>query len=248
MSYSTNDLSSLFGSALQALTASKDQINEKDSYNGDHGDNVVSTLGLITQALQSQGARPPAEALQAAANTLQTQGRGSSSRYYAQGLEQTAAQFQGQSSLSEGDVLSLLQGLLSAVPAQGGPPPGSGPAAPTPSVFDLLTGLARPAAETPAPAPEAPAGGGDLLGGLLGMVTGQPAPRENPPGLDMGDLLNAGQAFLQARQSGADNTTALARAAMSGLLGANAMQTSSPRAAAGGVLAQSVLQALLGRK
>lgn len=269
MSNSTQDLSSLFGTALQALTSKKEQINQLDGYNGNHGDNIVNTLSLITQGLQKNQSKPPAEALQNAASLVQTQGQGGSSRYYAQGLQQAAAQVQGKDNLSDNDVMSLVQNILGAVPAQGGGEGGS--------VMEVLSGLAGGQRAAPAQ-PQAPAGGNDLLGSLMGMVTGQdsqpaqPAPQgggndllgslmgmvtgqdsqpaqpANPPGLDMQDLMNAGMAFLQATQSGADTKTALTQAAMSGLLGVNPMQAGSPRAAAGGVLAQSVLQALMNRR
>ncbi len=274
MSNTTQDLSSLFGQALQALTANKDQINQLDGYNGNHGDNIVSTISLITQGLQKNKAKPPAEALQETASLVQTQGQGGSSRYYAQGLQQAAAQVQGKDDLSDNDVMGLVQNLLGAVPAQGGGEGGSvmellskmaggqsaaAPAQPAPQAGgnDLLGGIlgmvtgqdSQPAAAQPQ------AGGGDLLGGLLGMVTGQgagqasqPAQPANPPGLDMQDLMNAGMAFLQATQSGADTKSALTQAAMSGLLGVNPMQAGTSRAAAGGVLAQSVLQALMSRR
>jgi hypothetical protein len=64
----------------------------------------------------------------------------------------------------------------------------------------------------------------------------------------MDDLLRAGMAFLNARQGGADNTTALMQAAMGAVMGTNPMQAQSPRAAAGGLIGQSMLKALLGRR
>lgn len=274
MSNSTQDLSSLFGTALQALTANKQQINQMDGYNGNHGDNIVSTISLITQGLQKNQSKPPAEALQSAASLVQTQGQGGSSRYYAQGLQQAAAKVQGKDSLDDNDVMSLVQNILGAVPAQGGGEGGSvmevlsglagrqaAPAQPQPQAGgnDLLSGIlgmvtGQDAGQANQPAAQPQAGGNDLLGGLLGMVTGQgnqPATQPqagNPPGLDMNDLMNAGMAFMQATQSGADTKTALTQAAMSGLLGVNPMQAGTPRAAAGGVLAQSVLQALMNRR
>jgi hypothetical protein len=241
MTNSTQDLGSLFGQALQALTANKDQINQLDGYNGNHGDNVVSTLNLITQGLQNNSNRPPAEALQQAANLVERRGQGGSSRYYAQGLQQAAAQVQGKEDVSDGDVMSVVQSILGAVPAQGG---GSGG-----SVLEALSGLAGGQAAPAQPS----AGGNDLLGGLLGMVTGQDQPPAaaqpvNPPGLDMNDLMNAGMAYVQATQAGADSKTALTQAAMSGLLGVNPMQAGTPRAAAGSMIAQTIMQALLNRR
>ena len=220
MTNSTQDLGSLFGQALQALTANKDQINQLDGYNGNHGDNVVSTLNLITQGLQNNSSRPPAEALQQAASLVQQRGQGGSSRYYAQGLRQAAAQVQGQENVSDGDVMSVVQSILGAVPAQGA----STQTTPGGSVMDLLTGLA----------------GNQAAPGSSSA--------NNPPGLDLNDLMNAGMAYVQATQAGADSKTALTQAAMSGLLGVNPMQTGTPRAAAGSMIAQTIMQALLNRR
>jgi hypothetical protein len=72
------------------------------------------------------------------------------------------------------------------------------------------------------PAATMPASSGDigsLFGSLLG---GQQMSAGNQDGLDMGDLLNAGMAFFQARQQGASTVQALAQALMSGSQMANA--------------------------
>jgi hypothetical protein len=60
--------------------------------------------------------------------------------------------------------------------------------------------------------------------------------------------MNAAAHFIQAKQAGSDNVTAATKAAMGALLGSQPLQANSPRAAAGGLLAQSVLGALLGRR
>jgi hypothetical protein len=89
----------------------------------------------------------------------------------------------------------------------------------------------------------------------LGMASGQP-PQAGPQdsGLDMDDVLNvllpAGLAFLQAKQSGADTASAASLALTSALMGGqmNPLQAGTPRAAAGGLVAQSILQALATRR
>ena len=85
--------------------------------------------------------------------------------------------------------------------------------------------------------------------GHLGQRPDQP----EDDGLDVGDvletLLPAGLAFLQAKQSGADTKTAATQAVVSTLMGgrANPLQAGTPRAAAGGIVAQGLLRALSGR-
>ena len=57
-------------------------------------------------------------------------------------------------------------------------------------------------------------------------------------------------AFMQAKQQGADTGEAALQAVMSALAGGqvNPLQSGSPHAAAGGLLAQGLLQAALGRQ
>jgi len=223
MSQPTYDLSNLFGAALEAMTANRQEINALDGYNGNHGDNMVENLRLITLSLQEKSSQTPAEALGYASQRLQSHGRGGTSQYYVKGLSQAAEQFQGRSSLDGNDVMSLLQVLLGAIPSQGHQPQ--------------------------------PQAGGSVLEQVLGMVSGQP-PQAMPQDsdLDLDDVLNvllpAGLAFLQAKQSGADTASAATQALMSALMGGqvNPLQAGTPRAAAGGLMAQSILQALATRR
>jgi hypothetical protein len=223
MSQPTFDLSDLFGAALQDVTANRQEINALDGYNGNHGDNMVENLRLITESLQEKSSQTPAEALGYASQRLQSQGRGGTSQYYATGLSQAAEQLQGRSSLDGNDVTSLLQSLLGAIPSEGHQPH--------------------------------PQAGGSVLEQVLGMASGQP-PQVGPQdsGLDMDDVLNvllpASLAFLQAKQSGAGTASAASLALTSALMGGqmNPLQAGTPRAAAGGLVAQSILQALATRR
>ncbi|MFB0536668.1 MAG: hypothetical protein ACETWR_16995 [Anaerolineae bacterium] len=219
MSQPTFDLSDLFGVALQAMTANRQEINALDGHNGNHGDNMVENLRLITDSLQEKSSQTPAEALGYASQRLQSQGHGGTSQYYARGLSQAAEQLQGRSSLDGNDVTSLLQVLLGAIPSQGHQPQ--------------------------------PQVGGSVLEQVLGMASGQP-PQDGSLGMDdvLNVLLPAGLAFLQAKQSGADTTSAAGQALMSTLTGGqmNPLQAGTPRAAAGGLIAQSILQALATRR
>jgi hypothetical protein len=92
-------------------------------------------------------------------------------------------------------------------------------------------------------------GGGDVLGGLLGGLMGQSQGGQGQSeGLGLDDVMNAAAHFIRAKQAGSDNVTAVTQAAMGALMGSQPLQSNSPRAAAGGLLAQSVLGALLRRK
>ncbi|MBN1179699.1 MAG: DAK2 domain-containing protein [Anaerolineae bacterium] len=255
MGRSTSDLANLFGAALQSMTAHRTEINELDGYNGNHGDNMVENLGMIVNALQRKQSEPPAEALRYAGQRLESEGRGGTSQYYARGLQQAAGQLQDRSALEDDDVVKMVQTLLGTIPDQGLPEPQQAPQTPVgASVLGQVLGLVAPP-QQPQQQP-APAGGAlGLLGALLGggQPQAQPAPQQDD-GLDMGDVLNAllpaGMAYMQAKQSGADSTTAIGQALMGAVMGGqmNPLQAQSPRSAAGSLVAQSILQALAGRR
>ncbi|MBN1920351.1 MAG: DAK2 domain-containing protein [Anaerolineae bacterium] len=253
-------LAQLFGAALQRVAAQREEINALDGYNGNHGDNMVQNLQVITDALTVQGDKPPAEALRYAGQALQVQGRGGTSQFYSQGLGQAAEKLQGHTALEQGDVMTLIQSLLGAVPAAANPQEGQT----VQSVLDMVLGMAgmggaQEAQPAPAPEPEPTLGGGvmDMLKGLIGLSPA-PAPTPQPSvvpqddGFDMGDvlerLLPAGLAYLQAKQAGADSSQAIQQALAKALLGGQTQSASTPRAAAGSLIAQSMLQAFLGRK
>jgi len=227
MSQEPYDLSNLFGAALEAMAANRQEINALDGTNGNHGDNMVENLRLITESLEEKSSQTPAEALGYASQRLQSDGRGGTSQYYARGLGQAAEQLQGRASLDGNDVMSLVQMLLGAIPSQGHQPqPQAGG-----SVLDQVLGMAseqRPQARP------------------FDQAQGRPQDSD----LDLDDVLNvllpAGLAFLQAKQSGADTASAAKQALMSALMGGqvNPLQAGTPRTAAGGLMAQSILQAL----
>ena len=240
MNQPTLDLSDLFGAALQAVTAHRQEINDLDGYNGNHGDNMVENVRMIVDALKERSTQTPSEALGYAGERLRSEGRGGTSQYYAKGLSQAAEQLQGRPGLEPGDVMSVVQSILGAIPSQGHPqqPQAGG------SVLEQVLGMGGG---------QPPQAGGGVLEQMLGMAGGQPPqaePQDN--GLDVDDVLSAllpaGLAFLQAKQSGADTASAAAQALMGALMGrqANPLQAGTPRAAAGGLIAQSILRALAG--
>lgn len=96
--------------------------------------------------------------------------------------------------------------------------------------------------QTPAMPSQPPSGGGDLLGTLLGGLTGQPTQQQQSgsAGLDVGDLLNAGMAFMSAKQQGGSN----AEAAINALLSASPLGESSHRKESGALVANTIMQVL----
>ena len=92
-------------------------------------------------------------------------------------------------------------------------------------------------------APKQQGGGADLLGSLLGAVTQtqQPQQQQND-GIDMGDLLSAGMAFMNAKNQGQDNL----QAGLSALMAAGPLGQSSHRQQSGQVVGNALLQAIAG--
>jgi len=286
------DLGSLFNAALQNVSANRQAINDLDGANGNHGDNMVHNLRVITQALKEQKQSPPSEQLSYAATRLQAEAKGGTGQYYANGLNDAARQFQGRASINQNDIGSLLQSVMGNVPVKPSGPLQAKPQASagggdlstllgglmaggqTPQTSGdpmaaLLGGLmsGQPAASQHMPQPSSsdpmaallgslmsggasqPQSGANVLTALMGMSQ-QPPPQAQAgnSGLDLGDLLTAGMAFMQAKQQGADNMQAGMQAVMAALMGnqVNPLASGSPQAAAGGLIAQSLLQAALG--
>lgn len=233
------DLSTLFTNALKFVMERREELNALDRYNGNHGDNMVANLRLILEALENQRSEPPAEALRHASQVLQARGAGGTSQYYAAGLQQAANQFQGRSSIGAEDVVSLVQMLLGAVPAEGHPQQQEAGG----SVLEQLLGLQAPVEQQEA--------GGGLLEQLLGLQAppSEKQAQEPEAGDVLSSLLPAGLAFLQARQAGTGTASALVQAVIGALAGGkvNPLQSGMPRVAGGGLIAQALLQALLGK-
>jgi hypothetical protein len=103
----------------------------------------------------------------------------------------------------------------------------------------LLGGLTGGAQSQPQQ--DQPSAGGDLLGSLLGgLAGGGSASSGASDGLDLGDLLNAGMSFLQAKESGGSTIQALIQA----FVGASGMGRSAHRTQSTTLVVDSFLQAL----
>lgn len=84
-------------------------------------------------------------------------------------------------------------------------------------------------------------GGADLLGSLLGAVTQSQQPQQQQDnGIDAGDLLSAGMAFMNAKNQGQDNL----QAGLSALMAAGPLGQSSHRQQSGQVVGNALMQAI----
>jgi hypothetical protein len=177
------DLVNLFGSVVKTLNQNKTALNNADSYNHDHGDNMVQIFEVITQAMKEKNGVEPADQLAYASELLRKQSASGSAKVYSEGLSDAAQQFSGQKSLSSDNVTQLIQLLLGASPTTSATASGSGE--------DIL---------------------GTLLGSIAGSVEGRDnsnSTQTSQDGIDVEDLLNAGLSFLQTKQSGGSTMDAL---------------------------------------
>ena len=106
------DLSAIFNAAAQALAANQSSLNQADTANQNHGDNMVQAFSMIAQAMANKRGAPPSTQLQHASEVLAQNAASGSGQLYAQGLAQAAQQFQGQSAVTPDNALQLIQSLL----------------------------------------------------------------------------------------------------------------------------------------
>jgi hypothetical protein len=237
------NLANLFQSVAGSLTAQKENLNNADTYNHDHGDNMVEVFNVISQAMQAKQNAAPADQL-AYASELLRQRQSGSAQLYAQGLSQASKEFKGQQQVTPNNAINLIQALMGGGQAS--------TAQPQSGIGDLLGSLlgggtaATQQSQSGQSSTAQPQGGlGDLLGSLLGgetTTTQQPQNQQASTGSDVGDLLNAGMAFMNTKSQGGNNMQAIVNALVSG----SAMGNSQHRSQSGAVVVNSILQAIGG--
>ncbi len=212
------DLASLFGTVAASLAQNQATLDEADSYNHDHGTNMVQTFQTIAGALEQKKDSSDSAALTYAAKQLAKQSTSGSSKLYAENLSLAADQFK-RKKVDQKGALQLLQTMI------GGAQPEPAPS--QPAGGDLLSALLGSAASGSSASQSAPSAGvGDLLGALLGGAAGGSA-GQSAPSSGGGDLLgallggitgggSAGSASQQPASTGSDD---LLGALLGGLAG-----------------------------
>lgn len=230
------DLAKLFGAVATNLANNRDSLNAADTYNKDHGDNMVGIFQTISKIIQSKSSLDQAGQLASASKEIRKQSSGSA-QLYADGLQRASQEFKGKT-ITPDNAMALIQALMgSGQPAGGGQQPaGSGG-----DLLGSLLGSLGGGQTSAGQQPQAEAGG-DLLGSLLGSLGGGQtgAQQGSQDGLDAGDLLNAGMAFMNAKQKGSSNMEALIGAVLS----ASPMGQSSHRSQSGSIVASTIMQVL----
>jgi hypothetical protein len=229
-------LANIFKMVTKTLVENKTTLNQADEQNHDHGTNMVSTFQTITKALAAQKNAPPSVSLARAAQAVSKETKSGSAQLYAQGLAKAAAQVQGQSTIDPQMAVQLLQTLISGGQTQPQPPVQNTGGDLLGSLLGSLTGAQQQQQQT------AQSDGGDLLGSLLGGLAGAQQPQQQAAdnGLDIGDLLNAGMAYMNAKQGGSTDGNALLQAVLAG----SGMGNTNHRAQSTQLVVNSFMQAL----
>jgi hypothetical protein len=129
---SSIDLVKMFQGVTGQLQQNKESLNQADEYNHDHGDNMVETFEVITQAMREKQGADPADQLAYASEILR-QRKSGSSQLYAKGLSQASNDFKGQQ-ITPNNAMTFIQTLMG-----GGQPTQSQPQ--SGGIGDLLGGL-----------------------------------------------------------------------------------------------------------
>jgi hypothetical protein len=129
------DLAGLFQNVTQNLMGKKDVLNQADTYNNNHGDNMVEIFKVITQAMEQKQGAAPSEQL-AYASQLLKQKESGSAQVYSQNLLQASKEFKGQQ-ITTDNAFGLLQTLLGA----GQTPASEKPSGSGDMLGSLLSGL-----------------------------------------------------------------------------------------------------------
>jgi len=119
------DVASVLSTVAQQLNLNKNQLNNVDNA-GTHGQRIASAFAAAASAAQNSGSNDAGQQLQAAAQAMRQQGQGKAAGFYAQGLEQAAAKFAGQSGISAASLGTFLQSFLGGVQKNNAVKPGQG--------------------------------------------------------------------------------------------------------------------------
>jgi hypothetical protein len=196
MSDQSIDLVSLLQTITENLSEHREELNRADTYNGDHGDNIVEAFRSAQEAVAKSKGKSAASKLQAASRALLKQKSGSA-QLYGKGFSQAAKIFKGKE-LTPDTLGSLIEALMGSQPPQKTAPENSSGQAQAPAGGDLLTSLLGsltgqdPQANQPQqPTATAPQGG-NLLGSLLGgLVSGEQQQTTQHEEEDGGNLLES---------------------------------------------------------
>jgi len=239
MSEQEVDLSKLFNAVTKALKTEQASLNEADTYNHDHGDNMVTNFKVITKALKQKQGVSPSEQLSYASEVLRKKSTSGSANLYSQGLAQAATQLMGQSSVNSSNAMSMVQALIG-----GGKPAAQAENAASSDMLGQLLGGLMGGGGGGGQAQQAESQSGDMLSGLVGSLLGggsgggQSASSGQGGGLDLGSLLSAGASLLGGGQGGGLGSL------IGSLVGGSAMGGSAHHSQSGNLVVSTLISVL----
>ncbi len=235
MATSGIDLYKLFSTVQKTVAKNQTALNKADDYNHDHGDHMVEIFSVITRAMKERSNAAPADQLAYASQLLRQTSSTGSAILYAENLQNASASLGNVKQVTPDNAMTLIQTLLGAASTVT-------PQSQTPSNLggSLLETLLGGGAATPQG--QSTGVGGDLLGSLLGGLTssGSGTQSGQKGQIDMGQLLNAGMAFAQAKKAGRSNLDAILNA----VVASSKMNTTPARTQSGTLVADTLLQTL----
>lgn len=122
------DVGTLLGIVSQMLAQNQGRLDEVDGGAGvgSHGERMARAFQTASEAAGRTSSGDAGDQLAAAAEAMRRQGRGRAAGFYANGLEDAAQQFRGQSGVSLGSLLPFLQSFLGGVQRDNPAQPGDG--------------------------------------------------------------------------------------------------------------------------
>lgn len=119
------DISTILNSIATQLQQNQGQLNSVDNA-GTHGQRIADAFTAAANAAQNAGSNDAGTQLLQAAEAMKEQGTGKAATFYAQGLEQAAKKFEGQSGIGMDDLAPFLQSFLGGVRQNNPAKPGQG--------------------------------------------------------------------------------------------------------------------------
>lgn len=211
------ELAPLFLSVESVLRQKRQELNQADAYNGNHGDHMVAIFQIAAQSALAKQEAGLSQAMAYAAQQLAQQTNNGSARLYALGLEQMAEQFDRQQ-VTLAQLLGYIQHVL--VDEKQGQQEGEE------SPLAVLS-KAGPVLKA-------------LVGGLSGWQQRAKGNISSLGVLNMNALFDLAIAYLQAKQRGGSRVEILADAAAS----ASPLSHYPHRYQSGKLAIQALLQAM----
>ena len=119
------DVATLLNTIAGQLAQSQEGLNGLDDQ-GTHGRRMAEAFRAAASAAEGARTDDAGRQLEVAAEAMRKQGQGKAARFYADGLAESAQEFRGQSGISIGQLLPLLQAFLGGVQRNNPAQPGQG--------------------------------------------------------------------------------------------------------------------------